>query len=125
MRGTPEAPPDRSGARGLMTGVSPDARIRALDIASPSMPFAVDDRIAALGDWRGRTLASVRQIVRAADPDITETVKWGRVPVWERAGIITTGEVYQVTMSPDLIPALSAGLPSVTSLMRAPFSVSK
>lgn len=55
----------------------------------------IDAKIAALDDWRGETLARVRGLVRGADPDIVETVKWGGVPVWERAGILTTGEVYK------------------------------
>lgn len=59
---------------------------------------AIDEKIAALGDWRGRTLAAIREIIRAADPDIFETVKWGRVPVWERDGILTTGEVYKTAV---------------------------
>lgn len=78
---------------------------------------AIDDKIAALGDWRGRTLASVRQIVRAADPDITETVKWGRVPVWERAGIITTGEVYKTAVK--LTFARGAALKDPSGLFNA------
>ncbi len=55
----------------------------------------IDARIAALDDWRGETLARVRGLIRGADPEIVETVKWGGVPVWERAGILTTGETYK------------------------------
>jgi hypothetical protein len=55
----------------------------------------IDAKIAALDDWRGQTLARVRGLIRAADPEIVETVKWGGVPVWERAGILTTGETYK------------------------------
>ena len=55
----------------------------------------IDAKIAALGDWRGETLARVRGLIHQADPEVVETVKWGRVPVWEHNGIITTGETYK------------------------------
>ena len=54
----------------------------------------IDARIAAYPDWRGATLARVRDLIRRADPDICEEWKWG-VPVWSCAGIVCTGEVYQ------------------------------
>jgi hypothetical protein len=58
----------------------------------------------AAPDWRGAMLARMRALIRAADPDIVETVKWVKpsnpagVPVWERAGIVCTGEVYKTTV---------------------------
>jgi hypothetical protein len=61
----------------------------------------IDARIAALGDWRGKTLARVRKLIREADPDVVEEVKWRKpsnpfgVPVWEHAGVICTGETYK------------------------------
>lgn len=55
----------------------------------------IDQRIAALGDWRGEALARVRALIRAAVPDVEETWKWRGVPVWEKDGIITTGESYR------------------------------
>jgi hypothetical protein len=61
----------------------------------------IDAKIAALGGWRGETLARLRALIRAADGDIVETVKWKKpgnpmgVPVWERGGIICTGETYK------------------------------
>jgi hypothetical protein len=55
----------------------------------------IDARIKELGDWRGETLARVRAIIKDADPDIVETWKWRGVPVWERDGIICTGETYK------------------------------
>ena len=55
----------------------------------------IDAKIAALGDWRGETLARIRALIHQADPEVVETVKWGRVPVWEHAGILTTGETYK------------------------------
>lgn len=56
---------------------------------------AIDAKIAALGDWRGETLARVRSLIRQADPDVVEEVKWRGVPVWSHAGIICTGETYK------------------------------
>lgn len=58
----------------------------------------IDAKIAALGDWRGRTLARIRALVHEADPEVVETVKWGRVPVREHAGILTTGEIYKAAV---------------------------
>ncbi len=61
----------------------------------------IDAQIKALGDWRGETLARVRKVIREADPDMVEEVKWRKpsnpmgVPVWEHAGIICTGETYK------------------------------
>ena len=58
----------------------------------------IDARIAELGDWRGEMLARVRGIIRAADDGIIETWKWRGVPVWERDGIICTGETYKAVV---------------------------
>jgi hypothetical protein len=55
----------------------------------------IDKRIKELGDWRGEMLARVRGIIKAADPEIVETWKWRGVPVWEKGGIICTGETYK------------------------------
>ena len=64
--------------------------------ASPSR--LIDERIAALGDWRGQTLARVRALIRQVDPQVTETWKWRGVPVWEHDGIICTGETYKTAV---------------------------
>jgi hypothetical protein len=72
---------------------------KATAAASPS--HLIDARIAALGDWRGETLARVRKLIREADPEVVEEVKWRKpsspmgVPVWEHDGIICTGETYK------------------------------
>jgi hypothetical protein len=62
----------------------------------------IDARIRTLGDWRGAMLGRLRALIRQADPEIVETVKWKKpsngmlgVPVWEHAGIICTGETYK------------------------------
>ena len=61
----------------------------------------IDSKIAALGDWRGETLRRIREIIREADPDVVETVKWRKpsnpsgVPAWEHEGILCTGETYR------------------------------
>ena len=69
-------------------------------VESPSQ--LIDARIKELGDWRGKTLARVRALIKQADPDVVEEVKWKKpsnsmrgVPVWEHAGIICTGETYK------------------------------
>ena len=62
----------------------------------------IDARIAELSDWRGDTLAEIRQLIKRADPDVVEEVKWRKpsnsmlgVPVWSHDGIICTGETYK------------------------------
>jgi hypothetical protein len=58
----------------------------------------IDRRIAELGDWRGEMLALVRALIRRALPDVLETWKWRGVPVWEKDGIICTGETYKAVV---------------------------
>jgi hypothetical protein len=60
---------------------------------SPSQ--LIDERIAELGDWRGRMLAKVRSLIRQADPDAVEEWKWRGTPVWSDDGMICTGETYK------------------------------
>ena len=55
----------------------------------------IDERIRELGDWRGKTLARVRKLIRQADPDVVEEWKWRGVPVWSHDGILCTGETYR------------------------------
>jgi hypothetical protein len=55
----------------------------------------IDARITELGDWRGKTLAHVRALIRRADPKAVEEWKWRGVPVWFHDGIICTGETYK------------------------------
>lgn len=61
----------------------------------------IEETIAALGDWRGEALARVRALIREADPDVVEAVKWRKptnpagVPVWEHMGLLCTGEIYR------------------------------
>ena len=62
----------------------------------------IDARIAALGGWRGEALARVRALIKAADPDVVEEIKWRKpsnamsgVPTWSHGGIICTGETYK------------------------------
>ncbi len=54
----------------------------------------IDGRIEELDDWRGTTLARLRALIKAADPDVIEEWKWGG-PVWSHDGLICTGETYK------------------------------
>jgi hypothetical protein len=60
---------------------------------SPSQ--LIDARIEELGDWRGETLARVRNLIKQADPEVVEEWKWRGVPVWYHDGMICTGETYK------------------------------
>ncbi|MGO9822980.1 MAG: DUF1801 domain-containing protein, partial [Solirubrobacteraceae bacterium] len=60
----------------------------------------IDERIEDLGDWRGKTLSTVRGLIKEADPDVVEEWKWVKAtnpgtPVWSHDGNICTGEVYK------------------------------
>lgn len=69
-------------------------------VPAGSASASIDKRIKELGDWRGKTLAKVRDIIHAADPEIVEEVKWVRpsspgTPVFSHGGIVCTGETYK------------------------------
>ena len=55
----------------------------------------ISQKIAELGDWRGETLKRMRALIKKADPDVVEELKWMGVPVWSHDGIICTGESYK------------------------------
>ncbi|MFN2546700.1 MAG: DUF1801 domain-containing protein [Myxococcales bacterium] len=65
--------------------------------ASKSQPASklISKRIADLGDWRGKTLARMRKLIKDSDPDVVEEWKWIGTPVWSHDGIICTGESYK------------------------------
>ena len=64
-------------------------------IAVESASVLIDEKIKELADWRGKTLAKVRGIIHAADPEIVEEWKWMGTPVWSHGGIVCTGETYK------------------------------
>ncbi|WP_283195695.1 DUF1801 domain-containing protein [Rhizobium sp. AN80A] len=72
----------------------------------------IDRRIAELTDWRGAMLADARRIIRDADPEVIETWKWRGVPVWERSGIICTGETYKTAVKLTFAKGASLDDPS-------------
>lgn len=85
----------------------------------------VDAKIATLADWRGETLSRLRAVILAADPDVTESIKWRKpanpsgVPVWEGGGgMICTGETYKDKVK--LTFARGAALDDPTGLFNAP-----
>lgn len=91
-------------------------------IGEPSGPGRVEERIAALGDWRGETLRRVRALIREAVPEVAEEVKWARaaspgVPTWSHEGIICTGEPYKAVVK--LTFAKGASLPDPGGLFNA------
>ncbi|MBS1168974.1 MAG: hypothetical protein H6R00_4999 [Proteobacteria bacterium] len=93
------------------------------DQQSPSAQ--IDAKLASLGDWRSETLQRMRGLIREADPEVVEAVKWAKpttpsgVPTWEHAGLICTGEVYKTTVK--LTFAQGAALPDPTGLFNAGF----
>jgi hypothetical protein len=77
----------------------------------------IDQKIKELGDWRGKTLATVRTIIHAADPGIVEEVKWRGTPVFSHGGIICTGETYKNAVK--LTFAKGASLPDPSGLFNS------
>ena len=83
----------------------------------------IDAKIAELGDWRGETLARVRRLIREADPDVVEELKWRKppnpsgVPTWSHGGILCTGETYRDKVK--LTFARGASLDDPSSLFNA------
>lgn len=90
---------------------------------APSAARVVDERIRAVGGWRGECLAMVRRLIQQAEPEIEEACKWAKasnplgVPVWSHAGIVCTGEVYQHVVK--LTFARGAALPDPETLFNA------
>ena len=84
---------------GASEQVSEEQVVGDTETQSPSQE--IDAKIEELGDWRGEALAKVRQLIKQADPDIVEEVKWRKpsnprgVPVWSHDGIVCTGETYK------------------------------
>ena len=82
---------------------------------SPS--WLIDARINELDDWRGKTLAHVRALIRQAEPEVVEEWKWRGVPVWYRDGMICTGETYKSAVK--LTFAKGASLDDPTGLFNS------
>jgi len=78
--------------------------------ASPSQ--LIDARIDELGDWRGKTLARIRTLIKQADPGVVEEWKWRGVPVWSHDGIICTGETYKSVVKMTFAKGASLADPS-------------
>jgi hypothetical protein len=82
----------------------------------------IDERIAEFGDWRGKTLSRMRKLIKEADPDVVEEVKWVKptnpgVPTWSHDGIICTGETYKAVVK--LTFAKGASLPDPAKLFNS------
>ena len=72
----------------------------------------ISDKIAELGDWRGKTLARFRALINDADPDVLEEVKWMGTPVWSHDGGICTGETYKAVVKLTFFKGASLKDPS-------------
>src|SRR5271167_2903803 len=87
------------------------------EAATASASVLIDERIKALGDWRGKMLAKVRGIVHAADPEIVEEWKFMGTPVWSHGGIVCTGEAYKSVVKMTF--AKGASLPDPAGLFNS------
>jgi len=91
-------------------------------VPSESASALIDARINELADWRGKTLAKVRAIIHAADPEIVEELKWVKpkspgTPVFSHGGIVCTGETYKSVVK--LTFAKGAALPDPSGLFNS------
>ena len=82
-----------------------------------SASVLIDQRIKELGDWRGKTLAKVRQLIQEADPEIVEEWKWvksgrGGTPTWSHHGLVCTGETYKSVVKMTFAKGASLNDPS-------------
>jgi hypothetical protein len=84
--------------------------------SAESASALIDAKIEALGDWRGETLARLRALIKAADPEVVEEWKWN-IPVWSHDGIICTGETYKKVVKTTF--AKGASLPDPSSLFNS------
>src|SRR6266699_1917339 len=110
-RGAGRRPPACSGGSRTSSGVAGEAGfdakwVRELElymkrpVPVESASALIDEKIKGLGDWRGKTLAKVREIIHQADPEIVEEWKWVKpaspgTPVWSHGGIVCTGETHK------------------------------
>lgn len=86
-------------------------------VAAGPAAALIDEKIKALGDWRGETLAKVRAVLHKADPEIVEELKWRGTPVFSSHGIVCTGEVYKNVVK--LTFAQGASLPDPAGLFNS------
>ncbi|WP_164006950.1 DUF1801 domain-containing protein [Pyxidicoccus trucidator] len=73
----------------------------------PSASELISKKIAELGGWRGETLSRMRKLIKEADPDVVEELKWMGTPVWSHDGIICTGESYKKAVKLTFIKGAS------------------
>ena len=90
---------------------------KAKPAAAKSASKEIDAQIKARGDWRGEMLSRVRAIVKSADPEMVETLKWRGVPVFEHDGIVSTGETYKTVVKMTF--AKGASLPDPAGLFNS------
>jgi hypothetical protein len=96
--------------------------VRGGIVVVESASALIDKKIKELGDWRGKTLATVRGVVLGADPEIVEEWKWAKpkspgTPVWSRGGIVCTGETYKNVVKMTF--AKGAALPDPAGLFNS------
>jgi hypothetical protein len=110
MKPTPRKAAKKTARKPAPTHTAPPGKPPA------EAPKLIDARIRDLPGWRGETLARIRNLILTADPAITETWKWD-VPVWEKNGILCTGEVYKAAVK--LTFPKGASLPDPAHLFNA------
>ena len=95
---------------------SASTKAKSASKSDKSASQMIDERIAELGDWRGKMLSQLRGIIKQADPDVVEEWKWS-VPVWSHDGLICTGESYKNVVKMTF--ANGAALPDPSGLFNS------
>jgi hypothetical protein len=86
--------------------------VKSETVMDPTPSQLIDARIKSLPDWRGETLARLRALIHAADPQVVEEWKWRGVPVWSHAGIVCTGETYKAVVKVTFAKGASVADPT-------------
>jgi hypothetical protein len=94
----------------------PTAASKKAEAAGASAAKLIDIAISELPDWRGKTLARIRALIKEADAHVVEEWKWG-IPVWSHAGLICTGETYKAAVKTTF--AKGASLPDPSRLFNS------
>ena len=92
---------------------------KAAGLSGDAASKLISNRIAELGDWRGKTLARMRKLVKQADPGVVEEWKWMGTPVWSHHGNVCSGEAYKNVVK--LTFARGAGIPDPSRLFKFQF----
>lgn len=116
-KATPKAAPKTKKSASKPVEEPASAALESDELGPELTSLAIDAKIADMGDWRGDMLAHIRALIKQAEPDVVEELKWRGTPVWSRNGIICTGETYKTYIKTTF--AKGAMLPDPSGLFNS------